>query len=255
LITHTGVLKCITPINDTTALFCDGYNAYLLNLSNPGKMTKTTVNILGDPNAVCYNASKNVAYISTSALSWKGVFVIDISNCQIIDSLEIGQYDIGVSDMSLKNSDTLLVGSDDGQFVINCSDSRALSVIEYYNTPYYGGAKNAVLSLDDNYFIGASYSNLCVYKWGTKSATHTAKVLKNQSHNVFLYQNPDKKSFTVAVPVISTVRVVNMCGQKVQQKSGIGRLQIESSNISVGMYYVEIKSNDNLTVKTIMVQN
>jgi len=250
--TYSGVMTDIKLINSSTALLCDGYDAYKLNFANPTNLTKTKITILGDPSAICYNSTKNVAYIAStsSSGSWTRLYVLDINTNLKTDSIDLYSYDIDVKDMSLKNSDTLLLGTDNGLMILKVSDINNTSVVEYFDTPYYGGAEDGIISINNNYFIASSYSDIVVYKWGP-GGDGINDIL---GEAITIFPNPANNRLTInGLDHNSTISIYDINGKLVYKSEAITN-QIDISNFQNGIYAIKIESENHVIIKKIIKQ-
>jgi len=250
---HTGIMKDIKLINSSTALFCDGYNAYMLNFSNPAKLTKTTITIDGEPDAICYNPEKKVAYISATSSNgkWTGIYIIDVETNQKVSSINLRSYDSEARDMSLKDSETLLLGTYDGLMVLDVSDINETKVIEYFKTPYFGGAKEAIISIDDSYFIAANYDDIIAYKWGPGGGSGINDI---SDEAITIFPNPVKDKLIIkGLNYNSTISIYDINGKLVYKNKAITN-EVDIRNLKNGLYTIKIedKNHNHAVIKKII---
>jgi len=253
IISYTGVMKDVVFIDGTIAALIDGYNLYFINYSNPLSMTKITKNIFGDPKGMLLDKSKNILYITSETISKSYLFSFSTITQTKLDSIELTQHSQWLGDMSLKNSDTLLIGGRTQDIIgVKVSNATALQAIGTYSNSLYLGASDGILC-SGSLVYACSYDDLLIYKWGPP----TGLIGINQDQIIRLYPNPTTSYLNIEnLPDrLSDVEIYNINGQLIH-KAQVSKIEnkLDLSKFNTGVYFIKMYINEYILNSKIVIQ-
>lgn len=232
----------------------DGYDAIIMDVTNPQSIVKTTLSSLsGSPEGLLYDESKNVLYSANETTTQNFVYSINMGNLSKLDSFNYRSVS-GFNPSSHGNmwllKDTLYVGTSLGIAVFNVSNPSQLNFLGRLST----GGSNAVLVTEDFLVTNDNYS-LKFYKRGPAPTTSISEIIYKPFD---IYPNPanDKINFRLTNSETANITLFDYSGKNILENtiSPENGYQININEIPSGIYLLKTTIKGKTYTDKIIIQ-
>lgn len=253
IINYRGILNDVKVFNNSTLLACDGYNMYFINISNPSNLSKTTLDIAGDPGGL-HILNDDYAFLSYySIFSGKGLQVINLKTQSVMNTLDLSGHGYGFGKMA-QHGDTLVVAYSEGFIALDITNPESPMFLENIEPDYSGSFGNAICVEGNNLFITNKY-DIIIYEIGGSATSLT----DFDSNSLKVYPNPVKDKISVTgLPVNKdiSIDVYDSQGRLLRKKQSYGSsvVDFDLSGFIAGVYVVSIETDNGVQSLKILKQ-